>query len=147
MGGIKKQDLDISHVSACSILNVSCQRSNTWVNGLGNRTLLFNHKSKPLQAISKSQLQIDWVLRQRDCLYQASLEQYGNLEVLYPNSLWKDCDATQLIPELLDTTFVLELLRSQFGCAKDPAMSLTEFRQGHSTAASALIMKQRLVKV
>jgi hypothetical protein len=58
------------------------------------------------------------------------------LKVLYPNSLRKDCNATQLIPELSDTSFVLELLRSQIGCAKDPAMSLTRFREGHSTAAS-----------
>lgn len=135
MGGVAKQKLDISHVSACSILNVPC--NNTWVNGIGDRALIMNAKSKSKKDISPEvSNEMRWVLEQRDCLYQASLEEHSNFEVLYQDSLWGGCDPAALISELSNTTFILDLLRSQFGCAHDPTVNLTQFIKAHDAGRS-----------
>eukprot|EP00980_Cylindrotheca_fusiformis_P018464 scaffold6103_cov116-Cylindrotheca_fusiformis.AAC.10 len=142
MGGVSKQNLDISHASACSILNVPCNNG-TWVAGLEGRALMVNQKKKPKKDISSIVArEMRWVLNQRDCLYQASLEAHSNFEVLYRDSLWEDCSDSNLLPELSNTTFLLELLKSQFGCASDPALNLTTFIEQHATAATAALFKE-----
>jgi hypothetical protein len=73
IGGISNKGLDISHVSACDILNLPC--TNGWVRGIHNPTLLVNPKTKALDDdITKTQLdQMEWLFQQRNCAYRERL--------------------------------------------------------------------------
>ncbi|KAL3931170.1 MAG: hypothetical protein SGBAC_011433 [Bacillariaceae sp.] len=173
MGGIAKQSLDISHVSACHILKVPCNSGNSgnvnaaamigtnhrqqqhWVAGIGQRTLHMNPKSKSTQGDVTAQHleEMEWIFRQRDCSYRSELLQYleqhnedndhdrdyddKKLEILFRDSLWDDCD-DDLEPNshqvFTNTTLMLSLLQSQFGCASDGLSvnaNLTKMHQEH----------------
>eukprot|EP00934_Nitzschia_sp_Nitz4_P009215 Nitzschia sp. Nitz4//scaffold113_size70149//58142//59398//NITZ4_005961-RA/size70149-processed-gene-0.79-mRNA-1//-1//CDS//3329533374//9205//frame0 len=118
MDGVQRQGLDIAHVSACDIMGVPC--SDGWVNGI-NRTLVVNSKSRSLDGVTEQHLlEMEWLLQQRDCAYLSTLQQSqdaGELRLLYKESLWKTCTSgVGQTGNFKDTSYLLDLLQSQFGC-------------------------------
>jgi hypothetical protein len=130
MGGIAKKGLDIAHVSACDILNVPCDQG--WVKGI-DRVLQHNVKTKPLENVTLQQVaQMEEWFRLRDCAYQAELllfETKQQLTILHQDSLWQNCSSSspRLSKQLLNTTWFLQLLQSQFNCQEDTTFSITKW--------------------
>lgn len=138
MGGISNKGLDIAHVSACAILQVPCKEG--WVKGI-DRILQQNRKQKPLENVTLEQVeQIERWFRLRDCAYEKELQATASqqkLTVLYQDTLWQSCSSfdANLAQQLLNTTFFLELLQSQFDCG-DTGKSILSGRDGVVVAAA-----------
>jgi len=155
MGGVLDHGFDISHVSACHILGLPC--TDGWVRGI-NRTLVMNPKSRPLNGVSSTQLdEMNWILRQRDCIYQSKLEDFrrkGRLKILYPQDLsWTHCQKCSTI-DLMDddndifqnTTFLLQAMRSQFGCQSDHSVNLTDISRTSQLRCTTTTDKVRFIE-
>jgi hypothetical protein len=134
MGGVMRRNLDIAHVSACQVLNLPCNVDKGWVRGI-NRTLVVNPKSRPLELSPFQLVELEWLLRQRDCTYRERLQEYERHEklvVVYPDDdglSWKHCSTTssttstdtaaetkRLSNNFQNTTYLLQAMQSQFGC-------------------------------
>lgn len=152
MGGVAEKGLDIAHVSACQILGLPC--SAHWVRGI-NRTLVVNPKSRQLEGVSTAQLdEINWLLQQRDCSYQQPLDEFqrqGRLEILHSLDLtWGHCQIEagsskqEIFGSFQNTTFLVEVLKSQYLCQSDQALNLTEMMAQSNLTADLHGVRKRV---
>jgi hypothetical protein len=140
MQGIAQVQRDVGHIVACDVLGVKCT-ANHWLPQVQEEPILQNAKSGN-PGLSKEQLlDLEWILRQRDCWYRAGLEKWATtsssssstaasaprLKWHYAETLWDQCDDDGLA-RFANTTFLLDVLQSQVGCGTMSASSLHHLR-------------------
>ena len=136
MGGVEHQSMDIAHASACHVLNVPCTPDG-WVRGI-NHTLVVNTKTRSIELTDREFEEMEWLFRKRDCAYAQELQNDPGVTILFPHTLWKDCnkEESDIHHQLLNTTFLMQLLQSQYQCHPDTSTTLNLTQWIHSVSTS-----------
>lgn len=102
LAGVAAQQLDVSHVIACKVLRVPCTDNETWVKGLPHEE---HHKNRSTDRSTLprellDEVEIEWLFRQRDCLYRHRLKDHERVTILYNHTIWEYCSMSddELIP-------------------------------------------------
>jgi len=95
LGGVAKDDLDLSHSIACEVLKVPC--TNGWINGWSHdqRKKTIRHRKDGNSELSEQEYNgMEMVFAQRDCLYANAFEQAehaGRMKFLHRDSVLTNC--------------------------------------------------------
>ena len=132
LGGVERENLDVSHVIACNVLRVPCseggiiQGFNTSMQQQSkDKTGKQNQREGDTNITLDQYNGLDTILRQRDCLYAASFKEAksrGQMHFLHQHTLLTSCDdkyhidSPALQKALLSNEVILQLLREVGGC-------------------------------
>ena len=132
LGGVERDNLDVSHVIACNVLRVPCSENgviqgfNTSKQQSKDKTGKQNQREGDTNITLHQYNGLDTILRQRDCLYAASFKEAksrGQMHFLHQLTLLQGCssddkyqvDSPALQKSLLSNEGILQLLRDQVG--------------------------------
>lgn len=120
--GVNRSDGDVAHAFACYVLDgVECDDG--WISDLkdGSGETEDPDTNKKLFLEDSDAQNLEEIFRQRDCAYKPDIESdaSGYFEVVLQRALWRDCKVvrdSEIGKGLLDTEFVLDIVKSQQGC-------------------------------
>jgi hypothetical protein len=117
MGGVEQKGLDISHTVACDVLQVPCK--NGMVEGVMVQVRANQRSKRDPNITLEHKIEIERLLRLRDCAYAPQLESDPGVHVLHRHSLWQNCSDTESNAKYKNTTFLLSMLQHLAGCQEN----------------------------